>query len=676
MSHEQQFGPHHPETDGSYYGDHEKLAMDHDTIEFLEGVAKDEAPELTDAAISGVVDASLLQNTESILHHPHSAEFNAKIMEAASLIAVKGADEFYGERSDETNPIVVLELNEHGELLDNVLQEYIDAGSYDDATLLANAIDGLTQSDVFLAEKEQGFAGFNDAPKYSQIGQDSLHAAMLKVDHALGAHLDFVASPAVDELNEEIDDDESLMDPNHEDDDYDDEEYEYEDEEDDVSFKDHMYDSLEDPEYDGYDDGEDGEVEKTGEDEDAVERRLWTDAKYPLDDTVLAKVLSHSLSPTEQQFFAESTYEISIGPADPELTLDVEEIKSRFEVDHVVKRAPKFKDQVQDTERTNLIIRLNGFDRAMNTKTSRPDLEQHRAEESEHDVLLGLHTYLEEATVGFDILDDYRRKQAGSMLDNLTFIGEKEYNEATAGIAEYWKACMEANPKLQVLALAGMIGNGYVDENNIKPIKSDEYLLDNVLKHFSDEECIRYAGRLITDQSHITVGDAEDLKVVLLDDWTISGNQLKGVRDEFLDLNPEFKNSVEVQLITANEKRVTRGLEYGELDKPWTKRLGSPVRAYYLAHTADMTYARYSGAHITGAHSAVDYDFENECESITYQANEHFETLDAHQRILTTLPAAANIVRPYRVAGVKLEQKARLERLRLRAADSRHMSSV
>ena len=57
----------------------------------------------------------------------------------------------------------------------------------------------------------------------------------------------------------------------------------------------------------------------------------------------------------------------------------------------------------------------------------------------------------------------------------------------------------------------------------------------------------------------------ENLRVVLLDDWTISGSQLRDVYHSLVDQYPEIEDQIEMQLIVANEQRIKYGLSVDEL---------------------------------------------------------------------------------------------------------------
>lgn len=226
------------------------------------------------------------------------------------------------------------------------------------------------------------------------------------------------------------------------------------------------------------------------------------------------------------------------------------------------------------------------------------------------------------------------------MRENLTFIGEKEYKEAAVGIAASWKAALEANTDLQICVIAGEI------KINKNQIKSDEYLLDNILANFTEEDWEKYGDRIIVDRDDIANMPKENLRVVLLDDWTISGSQLRDVYHSLVDQYPEIEDQIEMQLIVANEQRIKYGLSVDELMGDGKK---IPVRAYFSAH--DSKTAK-NGAYITGFHSSVDYDFEKLVRRMLWHAEGREKKSEPRGEMY--MPPGTNIVRPYSKDGYKL----------------------
>lgn len=328
----------------------------------------------------------------------------------------------------------------------------------------------------------------------------------------------------------------------------------------------------------------------------------------------------------------------------------------KLEIDHFVKEAPRFSSQLQEDDRTNSIIHINGSVEGLLTNAHDDDYSDSRETVSEIDALRELNTFLDLVQ---DELPDYAN-EARLMQENLTYIGEKEYKEASAAIAAYWKECLDSDPNLQILALVGEIAKKQQKRQNSSalaadlPIKSDEYLLENILENFSDEELAGYAGRLLVDAANFT-SHPSDTRVVLLDDWTISGSQLFDAYSSFVEDNPDYASAVEVQLIASGEKNIIDGflVDAGEGGDT------IPLRAYYKAHHSDYGWRGSNHVHITGSHSAVDFDFEDEIQVMVEELNA--------KGVAATMPATTNIVRPYRLDGMtraNLVERGRLDMIR------------
>lgn len=245
--------------------------------------------------------------------------------------------------------------------------------------------------------------------------------------------------------------------------------------------------------------------------------------------------------------------------------------------------------------------------------------------------------------------------RARDMLENITYIGEKEYAEAVQVFAEYWKSYLDEDPKRQLCVLTD-IGRF----SNSSKVKSDKYFFNRILEQFSDEELDTYGDRIVTELGDVTA-DLEDLKIVLLDDWTISGSQLRNVYRAISGSSKYSKyiQQLEINLIAASPDRVENGLEVFEL---WTEEDGPepdniPVKAYIKAHKAKTS--RRSDSIITGSHSSVDFDFESTLETMIKEHTFNTETK-------TIMPPSSNIIRSYRYA-----ELAEIDRFKKRQSDRR-----
>lgn len=341
--------------------------------------------------------------------------------------------------------------------------------------------------------------------------------------------------------------------------------------------------------------------------------------------------------------------EIDQAAADNEIS--PEEAAWLLELRKSVKVAPRLADQLADDkeDRSNIITYIAGADKSLSTKTSEDYYRGDRAELTEYEMLHQLDEFLAK----IEALGGKYAVDAQFMRENLTFIGEKEYKEAASGIAANWKALLEADAKLQICVIAGEIAKSKNSQGKMiydNQIKSDESLLDNILANFTEEDWEKYGGRILVDRDDIAQTQKEHLRVVLLDDWTISGWQLRKVYISLIGQYPEIKDQIEVQLIAANKQRIKYGLSVDWLYAG--EKI--PVKAYFSAH-----YSAVAGekAHITGSHSAVDFDFESTIMKMIREA-ERLGVKDIH------MPPGTNIVRPYRKDGVTRASLTNIERAR------------
>ena len=155
-------------------GSHEKINAEHATLEAIEAAISHDHPDYAPAHVTGVLDAFLIDQGNSILHHPEAEDYKSKMNEAASQIAVEGADEYNGKVSDGDNPITIWEFEGHGDSLHDVVASYQEAGAIDDATMLAQAIDGL-------ANTEAKMAGLEAHGVHEKLQPNTLKAAFGKV---------------------------------------------------------------------------------------------------------------------------------------------------------------------------------------------------------------------------------------------------------------------------------------------------------------------------------------------------------------------------------------------------------------------------------------------------------------------------------------------------------------
>lgn len=303
-------------------------------------------------------------------------------------------------------------------------------------------------------------------------------------------------------------------------------------------------------------------------------------------------------------------------------------------------QAPVFADQVNDKTRQAAFAFRDG---AVNKDT----LSSDNNESTEQAGLVELQGFLTRfiKEVG-DLGETFKYPEllvrAEGMLENLTFIGTPEYNEAAYGIAARWKTYLNDDPKRQICALTCVSNSTkYLGQR-----KSDDYMRDRVLGTFSDEELKRYSGRIVGELNEIDAAP-ENVRVVMLDDWSVSGSQLRRAFDELVQ-DPLFEQfveseSVEVNMLVSSEQRLHNGITmhaYEDKDLKMTQPV-LPVRSYFVAHHAGTSQEEHA-SHVTGLHSSVNFDFVDPIHSMVGTLGRLGKMRQSRAPLALT-----NVVRPY-----------------------------
>ncbi len=226
-------------------------------------------------------------------------------------------------------------------------------------------------------------------------------------------------------------------------------------------------------------------------------------------------------------------------------------------------------------------------------------------------------------------------------LKSTSFLGEKELEEAAAGIADYWKAYLSEDPERQIYLPHLPLDKGG---------KSYSYVAELVLSHFTPEERQLFRGRIVNEVEQLSA-TPDKAKIILLDDWMMSGDQMQershGTRFLFFhddERSKAYADSVEINLLIADEERLEKGVDY-TID-------GStlPVKAYFKAPAAvdaqDAEADERYRSRITGVHSSADVHFSLTVSNIL----EFLRNLHPDQSVVEQLamPPLTNIVRSYR----------------------------
>lgn len=322
--------------------------------------------------------------------------------------------------------------------------------------------------------------------------------------------------------------------------------------------------------------------------------------RYVLDQEAASEPQPSTAYPETSLAFSEVgiTPDAHINLSDAE-ALDPRNVIDAIEQQHYARMTPPFAEQANDPTRTNTIESRRyavGTDETFTT-TEHEGLRQLRA------------AIKEKIAAGSEYADDLQ-----DMLDNLTFIGEKELSEGARGIGILWKDFLDKDER-NVLCL-GVIGDN--DKG-----KSTPYITGRILDTWTDEELARYSGRIIErPEQLIERGVApEHALIAITDDSTVSGRQLQDRYRQLQDIpgiepyirstaeetdGIAFLKSVEVHLIVADADLLQEGLQTHD---GFRNRL--PVKSYYKAHEVAVEDSVHSGLHSrkTSAHSSVDHGF-------------------------------------------------------------------
>lgn len=159
--------------------------------------------------------------------------------------------------------------------------------------------------------------------------------------------------------------------------------------------------------------------------------------------------------------------------------------------------------------------------------------------------------------------------------------------------------------------------------------KSSDYLFQRIMSNFSPAEQAAYAGRIIRDLNRLQ-RDPKLTKIVLLDDWSISGTQLANGMGEVVvhpRVSPAHQQNVEVHLVAASAQ---------QLDS--LRPQGRPVRTYAYFRTDQSNTGE---PFVTGTHSSVDFQFEQPIQEAVARRNQ------LHSERQVSMPPLTNIRRNY-----------------------------
>lgn len=291
---------------------------------------------------------------------------------------------------------------------------------------------------------------------------------------------------------------------------------------------------------------------------------------------------------------------------------------------------PKLLSQAQDISRNSPVVYVKA-DNYLGTETSDPSFMESRCETTEYEAINDFVQFIEMAK---HYLPDYMENCAKELIDELAFLGVPELHFAATALAKRLRHHLEVDNKPVYVD----VGNSLSQCRVKNEMKSSQYILSLVLSKFPDDEFEEYKGRLKVYGGRGEIGKSS--KILFLDDWIISGDQVKERIAGFeVDNDPE-SHEASVLVMAASGDYLDGGISayspYGGATYP--------VEACYILKNSPDAGGM---SRVTGIHSSTDNTFGYEVDGIACCAIEG-RILKGERIDRLTLPALVNIVRPYR----------------------------
>ena len=286
--------------------------------------------------------------------------------------------------------------------------------------------------------------------------------------------------------------------------------------------------------------------------------------------------------------------------------------------------------QARDTSRNNPITYVvdDGY---MGTRTSDPCFRKMRRETTEYKAL---NEFLYFMKMVEPYVPDHIKDDARELRNELVFLGMSELHFAATALAKRLRHHLEVDNKPVYID----VGNSLSQCRVKNEMKSSQYILSLVLSKFPDDEFEEYEGRLKVYGGRGEIDKSS--KVLFLDDWIISGDQVKKRIAGFAVDNDPESHEASVFVMAASSNYIDNGIG---ADSLWGEAT-YPVEAYYILKN---DHNDWGVSRVTGIHSSTDSAFGCEVDDIAYRAIEG-GILKGERIDRLTLPALVNIVRPYR----------------------------
>ena len=233
------------------------------------------------------------------------------------------------------------------------------------------------------------------------------------------------------------------------------------------------------------------------------------------------------------------------------------------------------------------------------------------------------------------------RRLAQSYAEDLRFLSTKDFESACTGLARSQAEFLQENPQRSVLF--------FVHPNNLE--KSQGFVAGRIQQEMDKD----FAGRseVVSPRdfgglARILEGkDPADVKLVLADDWTVSGNHLRNDTARLVQrlrhegLSEEWVKRIEINLLVARKDQIDDGFkQVSETEETLEMEEPIPVKAYFETPSINGVFS--DDPVPTGSHSSVDYGFEMVMGRLQQYISQH----DRMKHI--RLPYLASIKRSYR----------------------------
>lgn len=266
---------------------------------------------------------------------------------------------------------------------------------------------------------------------------------------------------------------------------------------------------------------------------------------------------------------------------------------------------PSLAESANDSSRTNVVY----------TNDRGATRKEWTEQEVLQELVVFLETYIEKGA------NEEVKADARSIKESLNFVGTEKLNQACALLAEDWATYLEGNEQAQIMIVPG------VSQWQQRP-KSDALIVDKILTAIEEN----HSG--IADRIVGTIGelhaDPENVRVIAVDDWIISGRQMSATLKHFAGTNKDspYIDRLEVNLVIALPETLAEGLMPSEFtsEQSWIKEHESyvfptalPVKSAFIARpriSPDVMQDTPTPMHVTGSHTTADFGFSETIDSI------------------------------------------------------------